>query len=360
MLTFSGDADLHNNNGAVTFSQGIQVNPGVTGQLTGAFGKQFQLNGVVAGSGTLVVQGFSAGFDVELLSLANTFTGSIVIDGSSGPATLGVRSLADSTGTIGLASNSNDGGVFEYMNRANAAKVFDDRQFVLVNNGNSGTNLTRQATIRNIESTASETLTINTDLGITGTGNKNLMLGGGNTGDNAFNGAIIDAIGASVLDLYKQDNGKWILGGANTYEGDTIVDAGTLELADDAELRFIIGDTGVNNAILGDATNANLDLNGDFVFDLSGAGTTIGDLWNLVDVDNLTETYGSTFSVRSTVGAFSETAGVWSRSENGQVYEFTESTGVLTVVVPEPTTLAIVAAGGLLGLGIVRRRRKTA
>jgi len=353
-LTFSANADLHNNNGTVTFSQNIQINTGVTGRITGAFGERFQINGVLSGDGDLHIQGFSAGYDAEFLNTANTFTGSILIDGTAGPATMGVRSLVDSTETISLASDSNNGGIFEWMNNANAAQTFDSRQFVLVNNGNSGTNLSRQAAILNNESTASEIITINTDLAITGTGHKHLVLGGGNVGDNAFNGVIIDAIGINVLDIYKQNNGKWILGGVNTYEGNTYVNDGTLELADGGELLFIIGDDGVNNAILGDASNDTLNLNGNLRFDLSGASTILGDSWAIVDVANLTESYGGTFGALSTLGSFSESAGVWTIGENGTFYEFEEATGVLTVVVPEPGSLALLGLGGLL---IARRRR---
>lgn len=72
------------------------------------------------------------------------------------------------------------------------------------------------------------------------------------------------------------------------------------------------------------------------------------------------ETYGGTFSVLSTLASFSGSAGVWTIAENGSNYEFTESTGVLTVVVPEPGTLALIAGGAIAGLVALRRRRKAA
>ncbi len=159
------------------------------------------------------------------------------------------------------------------------------------------------------------------------------------------------------LNISKIGNGKWILGGANTYSGNTTVSAGTLELADSGELRFFIGADEVNNAILGAGT---LNLFGDFVFDLTGASTTVGDSWNIVDVANLTETYGGTFGVLSTLGSFTESGGVWTITENSVNYEFTESTGILAVVVPEPGTLALLAGGAIAGLAALRRRRKSA
>lgn len=349
-LTFSGNADLHNNNGTVTFSQNIQINTGVTARITGAFGERFQVNGALSGDGTLIAQGFSAGYDLELLSTANTFTGNIEVQ-SGDSATLGVRSLADSVATIGLDSQANNGGTFELMSGAIAAMTFDNRQFELLVNGNSGSNIGRQARITN---NSDQAFTINTDLLISGTGNKKLVLDGGTAGTNAFNGAIIDAIDDDVLTLYKRGNSTWDLGGINTYEGDTIVEDGTLTLLDNAELRIVIGDVGVNNAILGDASNDTLNLNGDLRFDLTAASTIEDDSWLIVDVDNLTETFGSTFGVQSTLGSFSESGDVWTISENGTSYVFEEATGVLTVV-PEPGSLALLGLGGLLIAG--RRRR---
>ena len=89
------------------------------------------------------------------------------------------------------------------------------------------------------------------------------------------------------------------------------------KLADNASMRFVIGDDQVNNRIVGDASNANLNLNGDFVFDLTAASTTQGHFWSIVDVANLNETFGSTFQVLSTLGSFTEVANVWSIVENG-------------------------------------------
>jgi autotransporter-associated beta strand protein len=138
-----------------------------------------------------------------------------------------------------------------------------------------------------------------------------------------------DGRGSSVLNIFKLDAGNWTFGGQNTYTGNTTVTAGTLTFGDTSELRFRIGASGVNNAILGTGT---INLNGMLVFDLSGAGTTVGDSWSIVDVGSLNESYGGSFSVSSTEGAFSETDGVWSISENGQTYEFSQATGVLTVI----------------------------
>ncbi len=228
VLTFSGNATLHNVAGQFTVPQGIMINSGVTAQVTGAYGERTQVDGVLAGSGLLYVQGYSAGYDAEFRNTSNTFTGPIEVR-SGDSITLGMRSLADSTNSIALDSAGNNGAKFEYMSGATAPLVLNSRQFELIVNGSAGGNLDRQPGILNNAGTTN-TITINTDLLITGTGAKHLILGGGNTGDNTFAGDIPDAIGADALHLYKQNGGRWILSGSNSYTGTTTVSGGTLVL----------------------------------------------------------------------------------------------------------------------------------
>ena len=132
------------------------------------------------------------------------------------------------------------------------------------------------------------------------------------------------------------------LSSTSTFTGDIIND-GRFALADDAVLNFVIGASGVNNSVSGTGAEAVFD--GDFVLDLSGAGTSYGDSWAIVSAANAS--YGETFNV---VG-FTPSGDVWANGD----YRFNEGTGVLSVV-PEPGSLALVLIGVALAAGCRRRR----
>ncbi|MCX6879980.1 MAG: autotransporter-associated beta strand repeat-containing protein [Verrucomicrobia bacterium] len=124
--------------------------------------------------------------------------------------------------------------------------------------------------------------------------------------------------------LTKNGTGTLTLSGINTYTGDTVVNDGSLVLADDAGLTFKIGANGVNNKIRGTAA---VQLDGDFTIDLSGAAAAVGNSWTLVNVSTLTATFGATFTV---AGAWAEASDVWTLPDGDNAWTFTEATGVLT------------------------------
>ncbi|HEY0965917.1 MAG TPA: autotransporter-associated beta strand repeat-containing protein [Opitutaceae bacterium] len=113
------------------------------------------------------------------------------------------------------------------------------------------------ATDARIQSSAG---TLTASGGITGT-NRNLVVSG--AGDTVLNGAIATGTG----NLTKEGGGTLTLGGANTYTGDTLINAGTLALG--ASNRI----ADASDVVV--AAGAVFDLNGfsDSVQTLAGAGT---------------------------------------------------------------------------------------
>ncbi len=137
--------------------------------------------------------------------------------------------------------------------------------------------------------------------------------------------------GASAGRLIKAGSSNLTLSAVNTYTGDTWVNKNnyynqsTLVLADNAGLKFKIGASNVNNRVRGNGT---LTLDGDFYFDLTGAGTKLGDSWTIVDKSTLTAAFGTSF----TVNGFDDIgANKWRKDVNGCHYEFNEANGVLSI-----------------------------
>jgi hypothetical protein len=136
----------------------------------------------------------------------------------------------------------------------------------------------------------------------------------------------------------------------NTYKGSINV-LSRLEFTNGADMNFVIGNTGINNAITG-ASAKSVTLDGVFNLNLTSASANNGDLWSLVTAANTH--YGPDFNVAN----FAEiSSGLWS---NGSGYLFSESTGRLTfdpafnLGVSEPASLTLLVLGAL---GIAWRRR---
>jgi fibronectin-binding autotransporter adhesin len=161
-----------------------------------------------------------------------------------------------------------------------------------------------------------ETFTLAGTMSVTGTGSRisatqgpvNITAPISGSGDLIFNG------GSATF--------RTTISGTNTYTGNITVN-GLITAAAGSSLKFAIGASGVNNTISGPGTAA---FNGEFNIDLSGASSTAGDSWTLVNAATLTESFGATF----TIPGFIESNNVWF-SQTGN-YVFSEATGVLSVI----------------------------
>ena len=204
------------NNGALaTFSNNNLAASSIAGKITGT-------------GGVIILNPGTTGTSFALSNTGNDFSGPLVIGtGNSGNMTLAVASLADSTSANGAirlglgATTVTD--TFQWSTAATGALVLNNRQIDL-----AGT--TAGGVIDSSNATAGNSVTVNTDLLISGVGAKTLTLTGTNTGANTFAGKIFDGAG-SVISLNKSGAGTWILAGnANTYSGATTVTAGTLSI----------------------------------------------------------------------------------------------------------------------------------
>jgi autotransporter-associated beta strand protein len=146
--------------------------------------------------------------------------------------------------------------------------------------------------------------------------------------------------------LTKTGAGAMVLAGVNTYTGDTVVSDGTLQLADDAQLRFVIGAaSGTNNSLSGSGSAV---LDGDFAIDTTAAAALTGGTWVLENVPSLTGAYGTSFQVVNTDGSpWSNTGDTWTKDGGaGKTWTFDETTGTLTLSQSGYASWAAANAGG--------------
>jgi autotransporter-associated beta strand protein len=162
---------------------------------------------------------------------------------------------------------------------------------------------------------------------IAGTGNHTFQVQGNETTTVQSTAILADKIGENGT-LNKTGAGTLIINSASTYSGSTTVTAGTLELATNGALRFVIGGNGTNNIVSGIGTVA---FNGRFAFDLAGASTNTNSTWTIVS-NSLSTTYGTNFLVNG----FSGSGGNWTNTTNGVNYVFAQSNGVLSVQSTNP------------------------
>ncbi len=162
--------------------------------------------------------------------------------------------------------------------------------------------------------------------------------------------------------LYLCDNGSgeaartlYIKSGLNTYDGNVLLLGHTasrsrLTFTSGSLMNFTVLTSGNSNMITGTGTAT---FNGDFKFNLDGAGQNLGDSWTIASAAS--QTFGDTFTVKD----FEDIGGnLWTKSiDETKWYQFSESTGTLDVV-PEPATIVMILPG-VLGMGLFWLRKRS-
>jgi hypothetical protein len=161
------------------------------------------------------------------------------------------------------------------------------------------------------------------------------LLGDGKIQGGGTNSALNRGTGTDTGDIYGTGNltittAALTLNGDVRHTGNTLINTGvTLTLGTPGTLAFYLGANGVTNSLRAGTAGTNTAvLNGSFVIDYSNANLTAGNSWTVMDVANIVETYGTTFSV---AGYIKTAPGVWTREDYGHTWTFSEASAVVTV-----------------------------
>lgn len=321
----------------------------------------------------------------------------------SGSNTVKINSAG---GSSGIGSLNIDG-----TGRFTTGTGFENLTTLTTGSGVSRVRLTNGGTLRLSADVTNLTTQTRFDLstggGVIDTNGFSTTLSGVTTVGSSSTAAGITGAGG----LTKNGSGTLTLTGDNTYTGTTAVSAGTLVINGNISTSSLttvaaagtlggsgtVGKTVINGTLaIGNSPGTmtftdTLTLAGTTVMEIdgtSGAGVTgghdfanltglgaageltyggaltldIGTLfglgihsWDLFDFSSETGSFSSVNLADQYFGSLVNTAGVWDLTSGNDTWQFTESTGVLTLnVVPEPSAALL---GGLGMLVLLRRRR---
>jgi autotransporter-associated beta strand protein len=180
------------------------------------------------------------------------------------------NSIADGAGYGNIILNgANDSGI-SYGSGAIAALNLNNRQLILANNNTVFFN-----------NASSQAVNINTDIGFSGTGARQIRFGISGaanhtpgSGINTFAGKLTDNAGGAFTPTF--NGGTWVLSGANTYSGVTTLSAGMLSINSLANVNGGASALGTPTSV----ANGTLSLNG-VTLQYTGSGHTSDRVINL-------------------------------------------------------------------------------
>jgi autotransporter-associated beta strand protein len=251
---------------ATTRIQGTSGNLAISGNISNNAGAQlvFQgsnitVSGIISGNGTLT--GGSGLTGLLTLNGNNTYTGA----SSLTAGTISINSLKDegvasslgANGTIQMGASSTT--ILRYTGAGDTSNRIIDLR------GTTG-----GATI---DQSGTGTLRLTSDFTATGAGSKTLTLQGSTVGIGEIAGAVINNNATNTTSLTKTGTGTWILSGANTYTGATMINAGTLQIGNGSSSGSISASSAItNNATLVFNRLGTVTQGTDFANSITGTG----------------------------------------------------------------------------------------
>jgi fibronectin-binding autotransporter adhesin len=298
-LTLSADVTLGNSQIWVN-SRTLNVGGGIAlGSNTLSFntaGGTQTLSGVISGTGSLNKSGGPG--TLALSNTANTFTGTVALVG--GNTTIASLANGGTNSSLGAGTSSivMNGATLIYVGTGAGStnRAIDMRAGVAINNN---------AASGAIQFTAASVLQGGTASART------LTLGGTNTGDNTFGSVLGDSgTGANISRLQKSNAGRWIVTGANTYTGATVINQGTLRVSGTGVLGGAAGLTTDEGNLWFTSNNANAALEFETVANLGPASQirfrntsgTAGQGGALVYIGTTDQTLSKTLQCDTSVG----------------------------------------------------------
>jgi len=365
-----------------TFTGGLTINEG-TIRVTGASGVGAApaspvADQVIINGGRLQMDGTSnatpgntVGFQLGAnnAEIAVTNTGTYTINGTiSGTGQL----RKTGTGTLNIANGNTT------ANTYSGGTIVEEGVLQLGRSGSLGTGAVQLGIVGGGNAAIIANLsgwTYNNNITVVSGAIGTLQLGGSTSNNNTYSGAItvngpLEITSATTSgnatrftgilsgsgNITKIGSGEWRVENANnTWNGNLTISEGSVNLLEDASLRFTLGNEGATNSISGTGT-AKFD--GVFVIDRSAVTADTG-TWQLIAVDTLSETFGTSFTLRFLDGVTTFTDLGGGLFELGD-WSFNTTSGLLSLTaspIPEPSAFAALAGLGALVLVSQRRRR---